>query len=275
MMSFNQCTNKGLKISDCCNWPIVLQSAVTHLPGLSCSITTPCAPATSLHVTTQVCKFLLCHLPPSPVPTASCSPHDPCFHLNVYVPTLLSSLISSKSQNHQFEIFSMTVSPHYIDTEGVLEVTTPLASESEASSPLPVNTSPPHLNFRKWLTALSSLGTWWYPYSYWTIWGQHWSNQLLLCLQFTGNIEGICMIDPLLIIPAFPPLPIEDTEELHKNLSLELDQGNIDAVVCVLPCPILCSSKAIWSFVIVYVWSAQGNVILRLVCHSLFHFIFY
>ena len=83
------------------------------------------------------------------------------------------------------------------------------------------------------------------------------------------------MIDPLLIVPAFPPLPVEDTEELCKNLSLESDQGNIDVVVCVLPHPILCSSKAIQSFVIVYAWSVQGNVTLRLVCHSLFYFIFY
>ena len=119
---------------------------LTHHPGPSCSATTPRALATSPHVTTRGC-------------TTSCSPHNPRFHLNVYASGLFLSLTSSKSQNRQSEKFSMTVSSNYNDTDGVPEVTTPSASESHASSPLPVNTSPSRLHFRKWLTALFVLGT--------------------------------------------------------------------------------------------------------------------
>ena len=82
------------------------------------------------------------------------------------------------------------------------------------------------------------------------------------------------MIDPSLIAPA-SPLLVEDTEEPRKNLSLESDQGDIDAVVRVLPRPVLSSSRAIRSYVIVYARSTQGDVTLRLVCHSLFRVIFY
>ena len=57
-------------------------------------------------------------------------------------PDFSHSLTSSKSQSRQSENLSMTVSPNYKDTEAVPEVATPSASESEASSPLPVNTSP-------------------------------------------------------------------------------------------------------------------------------------
>ena len=83
------------------------------------------------------------------------------------------------------------------------------------------------------------------------------------------------MIDPSLIVPALPPLPVEETEESRKNLSLESDHGNIDAVVCVLPRPVLSSSRAIRGYVIVYARSTQGDVTLKLVCHSLFRVIFY
>ena len=82
------------------------------------------------------------------------------------------------------------------------------------------------------------------------------------------------MIDPSLIVPALPPLPDEDTEETRKNLSLESDNGDIHVVVCVLPHPISSSSRATRSYVIVYARSDNGDVTLRLACHS-FRLIFY
>ena len=86
--------------------------------------------------------------------------------------------------------------------------------------------------------------------------------------RWNGSIEGNCVIAPSLIVPALPPLPDEDTEETRKNLSLVSHNGNIHAVVCVLPHPISGSSRAIRSYVIVYGRSHNGNIILRLACHS-------
>lgn len=206
----------------------------------------------------------------------------------------------------------MNVSPNYNDMEGVPEVTTPSASESEASSPLPehddthtpiepfvaniggINFShiyrsmknmenmggilvinPSHIfpvlfvgpSFNLTSLAMTSPTVLEHDDTHTPIepFGAN-IEGINFCSVYSlhDKIEGICMINPSLIFPVLPPLPVEDTEETRKNISLESVNGAIDAVVCVLPRPISGNSRAIRSYVIAYARSDNGNITLRL-----------